>query len=272
MGPGDPVAGSHGRSSEAPLQQLAAGVRVAQRCWPAVGLDAWRRVAASPDLVRGCFFAVGGGIQACTATVGEPCPSWPRAEGKVWSAGRVPATPEGLETWQCRPAVTLSGRLTSGARFHALAVPSFSRAAARKLHCLKPNLQRRWCPAGALPVLCVVRANRLERVEADVLIVSPDRLPATLRRRHAGTPDVPRPRTCAVAMSDELLGVLARAWNAIRARHHDVPTVVLAIGSCPHQPGHDADSDTSPRCDGYPLMTDTARLSCAQPRTSSSTR
>src|SRR5437763_3744770 len=29
--------------------------------------------------------------------------------------------------WQCRPAVTLSGRLTAGARFHTLAVPSFSR-------------------------------------------------------------------------------------------------------------------------------------------------
>ena len=28
--------------------------------------------------------------------------------------------------WQCRPAVTLSGRLTSGARFRASAVPSFS--------------------------------------------------------------------------------------------------------------------------------------------------
>jgi hypothetical protein len=28
--------------------------------------------------------------------------------------------------WQYRPAVTLSGRLTSGARFHASAVPSFS--------------------------------------------------------------------------------------------------------------------------------------------------
>ncbi len=28
--------------------------------------------------------------------------------------------------WQCRPAVTLSGRLTSGARFSASAVPSFS--------------------------------------------------------------------------------------------------------------------------------------------------
>ena len=38
-------------------------------------------------------------------------------------------------------------------------------------------------------------------------------------------------------MSDELLGVLARAWNAIRARHHDVPPVVLAIGSCPRRPG-----------------------------------
>jgi hypothetical protein len=29
--------------------------------------------------------------------------------------------------WQCRPAVTSSGRLTSGARFSASAVPSFSR-------------------------------------------------------------------------------------------------------------------------------------------------
>ena len=36
---------------------------------------------------------------------------------------------------------------------------------------------------------------------------------ATERRGHAGTPAVPRPLTCAVAMSDELLGVLARAWK-----------------------------------------------------------
>jgi Nuclease-related domain len=50
--------------------------------------------------------------------------------------------------------------------------------------------RRRWCPAGALPVLCVVHASRLERVEADVLIVSPDRLPATLRSA-AGTPQRP---------------------------------------------------------------------------------
>jgi hypothetical protein len=41
--------------------------------------------------------------------------------------------------------------------------------------------RRRWCPAGALPVLCVVHASRLERLEADVLIVSPDRLLPALR-------------------------------------------------------------------------------------------
>jgi len=37
-------------------------------------------------------------------------------------------------------------------------------------------------------------------------------------------------------LSDELTGVLTRAWNAIRARHYDVPPVVLVIGSsspCP---------------------------------------
>jgi hypothetical protein len=32
-------------------------------------------------------------------------------------------------------------------------------------------------------------------------------------------------------VADELLAVLARAWNAIRARHHDVPPVVLVISS-----------------------------------------
>lgn len=48
----------------------------------------------------------------------------------------------------------------------------------------------RWCPAGALPVLCVVHASRLERVEAGVMIVSPDRLMSALRRA-AGTLDRP---------------------------------------------------------------------------------
>jgi nuclease-like protein len=46
--------------------------------------------------------------------------------------------------------------------------------------------RRRWCRKGALPVLCVVHATRLERVEAGVLIVSLDRLVAALRTA-AGT-------------------------------------------------------------------------------------
>jgi Nuclease-related domain len=58
--------------------------------------------------------------------------------------------------------------------------------------------RRRWCPAGALPVVCVVYASRLERVDADVMIVSLDRLLAVLRRA-AGTLERPaflaRPQT-----------------------------------------------------------------------------
>ena len=65
----------------------------------------------------------------CTA----PCP--PGSGPFVVSSGFYHrfafALPFGLAStragvWQCRPAVTLSGRSTSDARFHALAVPSFS--------------------------------------------------------------------------------------------------------------------------------------------------
>lgn len=41
--------------------------------------------------------------------------------------------------------------------------------------------RRTWCRGGALPILCVVRERRLERVEAGVLVVSLDRLPGALR-------------------------------------------------------------------------------------------
>jgi Nuclease-related domain len=41
--------------------------------------------------------------------------------------------------------------------------------------------RRRWCRRGALPVLCVVQARGLERVEDEVLIVSLDRLVVALR-------------------------------------------------------------------------------------------
>lgn len=43
------------------------------------------------------------------------------------------------------------------------------------------NRRRRWCPRGALPVLCVVHSRQLEQVQADVLIVSADRLVPALR-------------------------------------------------------------------------------------------
>ena len=51
--------------------------------------------------------------------------------------------------------------------------------------------RQRWCPAGALPVVCVVGARSLERVEDDVLIVSLDRLLPALRVRAGASP---RPR------------------------------------------------------------------------------
>jgi Nuclease-related domain len=41
--------------------------------------------------------------------------------------------------------------------------------------------RRRWCRRGALPVLCVVHARGLERVEGGVLTVSLDRLAPALR-------------------------------------------------------------------------------------------
>jgi hypothetical protein len=41
--------------------------------------------------------------------------------------------------------------------------------------------RQRWCRRGALPVLCVVRARGLERIDGGVLIVSLDRLVPALR-------------------------------------------------------------------------------------------
>jgi hypothetical protein len=41
--------------------------------------------------------------------------------------------------------------------------------------------RRRWCPRGALPVLCVVRAQGVPRLEQGVLVVSIDWLARTLR-------------------------------------------------------------------------------------------
>ena len=58
--------------------------------------------------------------------------------------------------------------------------------------------RRRWCPTGALAVLCVVGARGVDRFEDDVLIVSLDRLRPALRVR-AGTS--PRPKFLATPES-----------------------------------------------------------------------
>ena len=50
--------------------------------------------------------------------------------------------------------------------------------------------RRRWCPRGAIPVLCVVYARGLEQIEHGVLVVSRDRL-ATMLRVRAGTNERP---------------------------------------------------------------------------------
>ena len=54
-------------------------------------------------------------------------------------------------------------------------------AGVREMAAWLQRRRRRWCRRGALAVLCVVRARGVERVEDDVLIVSPDRLVAALR-------------------------------------------------------------------------------------------
>jgi Nuclease-related domain len=48
--------------------------------------------------------------------------------------------------------------------------------------------RRRWARNGALGVMCLVRAQRVERVEHDVLIVSIDRLTHVSSRRGGGAP------------------------------------------------------------------------------------
>jgi hypothetical protein len=46
--------------------------------------------------------------------------------------------------------------------------------------------RRRWCRGGAVPVVCVVRAHGVQRLEQNVLVVSIDRLMPVLRSGVAG--------------------------------------------------------------------------------------
>jgi hypothetical protein len=57
--------------------------------------------------------------------------------------------------------------------------------------------RRRWCRRGAVPVVCVVRARRVQRVEQQVLVVSIDRLIPLLRCRAGGFGRPPTSLACA---------------------------------------------------------------------------
>jgi len=59
-------------------------------------------------------------------------------------------------------------------------------AAVREMAVWLYRRRRRWCRRGALPVLCVVRAQAVERIDDGVLIVSLERLVGALRTA-AGT-------------------------------------------------------------------------------------
>ena len=63
-------------------------------------------------------------------------------------------------------------------------------AGVREMAAWLQRRRRHWCRRGALPVLCVVLARRLERVEDEVLILSLDRLVPALRAA-AGTSQRP---------------------------------------------------------------------------------
>ena len=114
------------------------------------------------------------------------------SEGQVRRALK-PLTREG---WRVQHAVDWPGR---GDLDHVLRSPSglgfvietkslrYSRA-----HVLRTIDAARWLarkrrryPCGVLPVMCVTRAQRLERFEEEVLVVSLDRLMHTLRQTRA---------------------------------------------------------------------------------------
>jgi hypothetical protein len=71
--------------------------------------------------------------------------------------------------------------------------------------------RRRWCRRGAVPVVCLVRPRRIERVEQAVLVVSIDRLIPSLRHRAGGLAACQTKPACADASS---AGSVTSEWIA----------------------------------------------------------
>ena len=102
------------------------------------------------------------------------------------------------EGWRLRHSLAYGGRgdidsvaiAPTGIAFAIeIKTRSFERghlAAVRAMAVWLYRRRRRWCRRGALPVLCVVRARAVERIDDGVLIVSVERLVGALRTA-AGT-------------------------------------------------------------------------------------
>jgi hypothetical protein len=97
------------------------------------------------------------------------------------------------EGWRVRHSLPWNGRgdidtIATAPTGSAFAIETKTRtytpehlARTREIADCLSSRRRRWCPNGALPVLCIVRAGRLERVENEVLVVSLERLAPALR-------------------------------------------------------------------------------------------
>jgi hypothetical protein len=106
------------------------------------------------------------------------------------------------EGWRVRHSLPFGGRgdidsvaiAPTGIAFAIeIKTRSFERghlAAVRAMAVWLYRRRRRWCRRGALPVLCVVRARAVERIDDGVLIVSVERLVRALRAA-AGTASRP---------------------------------------------------------------------------------
>jgi hypothetical protein len=119
-----------------------------------------------------------------------------RSEDEVRSA----LAPLQAEGWRLRHSLPWQGRgdidsVAIAPTGGAVAVETKTRAyEARHLALVQQQAawlsrrRRRWCRHGALPVLCVVRAGGVQRLEHGVLVVSIDRLAGALRSVAAAPP------------------------------------------------------------------------------------
>jgi nuclease-like protein len=150
-------------------------------------------VAAAGYSLPGLAFALGAGVLAFGASRDLKVSRRSRIGADSEAEVRRALQPLARDGWSVRHGV---GVRTGGDLDHVLRAPSgvgfvvetktarYTRAhAARTIRAARwlARLRRRY-PGGVVPVLCIVRARHVERIEADALVVvSLDRLLPTLR-------------------------------------------------------------------------------------------